>query len=307
MKPIYLLPLSFLCLSAAACGSDDDPAASGAAAEGTPMKVMSYNIRYSNTIDLGDTSWDSRRQPSIDMIRDENPDIVGLQEPRPDQREDLIAGLDDIYALYCAVDNGVADDRTGHTAILYRKDRFTVLDKGHFWLSPTPDEESRPVWSDFETEDKQYRTTIWLHLYDNVAKKELYFFNTHLPYKSADIKARTESVKLNVARMKEKAGRSIPVFITGDMNCSYYSTDERRVSLEPYHEWMWAARDEAVNLNPETYSFNGFGEGTPAPRWNLDHIFYRKVTPLEFKVVNSGKYGVKYVSDHYPITFTLRY
>ncbi len=304
MKPIYLLPLSFLCLSAAACGSDDDPAPGTAVVEGTPMKVMSYNIRYSNTIDLGDTSWDSRRQPSIDMIRDENPDIIGLQEPRPDQREDLATALGDTYTLYSAVDNGVADNRTGHTAIMYRTDRFTVLDKGHFWLSPTPDVESRPAWG---ATDTQYRTTIWLHLYDNVAKKEFYFFNTHLPYKSEDNVARTESVKLNVARMKEKAGRSTPVFITGDMNCSYYSTDERRVALEPYYEWMWAAREEAVNLNPEVYSFNGFGEGTPAPRWNLDHIFYRKVTPLEFKVVDSHDYGVDYVSDHYPITLTLRY
>ncbi|WP_295728851.1 endonuclease/exonuclease/phosphatase family protein [uncultured Muribaculum sp.] len=305
MKAKYLLPLSLFFVSATACGSDDDDAvASSSEVPGTPMKVMSYNIRYSNTIDLGDTSWDARRQPSIDMIRDENPDIIGLQEPRPDQREDLVAGLGDVYTLYCAVDNGVADNRTGHTAIMYRTDRFTVLDKGHFWLSPTPDEESRPAWG---AEDTQFRTTVWLHLYDNVAKKELYFFNTHLPYKSADITARTESVKLNVSRMKEKAGRSMPVFITGDMNCSYYSTDERRVSLEPYHEWMWAARDEAVNLNPESYSFNGFGDGTPAPRWNLDHIFYRKVTPLEFKVVDSDKYGVKYVSDHYPITLTLKY
>ena len=71
-----------LFIGLSACGSDDDDnMASSADAAGTPMKVMSYNIRYSNTIDLGDTSWDSRRQPSIDMIRDENPDIIGLQEP----------------------------------------------------------------------------------------------------------------------------------------------------------------------------------------------------------------------------------
>ncbi len=294
-----------LFIGLSACGSDDDDnMASSADAAGTPMKVMSYNIRYSNTIDLGDTSWDSRRQPSIDMIRDENPDIIGLQEPRADQREELAGALGDVYTMYSAVDNGVADNRTGHTAIMYRTDRFTVLDKGHFWLSPTPDVESRPEWG---ATDTQYRTTIWLHLYDNMAGKEFYFYNTHLPYQSADKAARTECVKLNVARMKEKAGRSIPVFITGDMNTSADSRDDRSGCLEPYFEWMWAARDEAVNLNPEAFSFNGFGEGSPTYRWNLDHIFYRKVTPLEFKVVDSDSYGVKYISDHYPITLTWRY
>ena len=97
-----------LFIGLSACGSDDDDnMASSADAAGTPMKVMSYNIRYSNTIDLGDTSWDSRRQPSIDMIRDENPDIIGLQEPRADQREDLAGDLVDVYTMYSAVDNGV--------------------------------------------------------------------------------------------------------------------------------------------------------------------------------------------------------
>ena len=99
-----------LFIGLSACGSDDDDnMASSADAAGTPMKVMSHNIRYSNTIDLGDTSWDSRRQPSIDMIRDENPDIIGLQEPRADQREELAGALGDVYTMYSAVDNGVAD------------------------------------------------------------------------------------------------------------------------------------------------------------------------------------------------------
>ena len=71
---------------------------------------------------------------------------------------------------------------------------------------------------------------------------------------------------------------------------------------------MSGARESApVNLNPDTYSFNGFGGGVPKDSWNLDHIFYRNVTPLEFNVVSSEKYGVKYISDHYPITLTLTY
>ncbi|MDE7407907.1 MAG: endonuclease/exonuclease/phosphatase family protein, partial [Muribaculaceae bacterium] len=203
-----------------------------------------------------------------------------------------------------AIDDGVADNRSGHTSILYNKNRFTVLDKGHFWLSPTPDTESRPAWG---ATDTAFRTTIWLLLHDNVANKDLYFFNTHLPYQSADKEARNECVKLNVARMKEKAGRHTPVFITGDMNASWHTQDGRRDCLAPYFEWMWSGREEANNLTPNVYSFNGFGESTPGVTWNIDHIFYRKATPVDFEVVYSDKYGVKYVSDHYPITLTLKY
>lgn len=304
MKAKYLLPLSLL-VSLFSCSDDDSGTVVPPEPEGTPMKVMSYNIRYSNTtVDFGDNSWDARRQPSIDMILDEAPDVIGLQEPREDQRTDLIEALGSKYEMFCATDDGVEDRYTGHTAIMYRKDRFTLLDKGHFWLSSTPDEVSRPGWN---AEDQQYRTTVWVYLHDKEADKDFYFFNTHLPYKNADNEARLNSVRLNVERMKEKAGRHTTVFITGDMNSSWHSSDGRRSCLEPYFEWMWGAREEAVNVNPKVYSYNEFGQTKPGVTWNIDHIFFRNVNPLEFKVINSKKYGVDYISDHYPITLTLTY
>lgn len=273
--------------------------------DGTPMKVMSYNLRYTNKIDTAENTWAARRQPSIDMIRDERPDIIGFQEPRADQRANLVEDLGDTYGFFSAVENGADPKQCGHVAIMYLKDRFTLLDKGHFWLSPTPDVPSQPEWN---ATDRQYRVTVWVHLYDKVAGKDLYFYDTHLPYKWADNEARTECVRLNVARMKENAGDSAAVFITGDMNTSWHPSDKRREGLAPYFEWMSGARESApVNLNPDTYSFNGFGGGVPKDSWNLDHIFYRNVTPLEFNVVSSEKYGVKYISDHYPITLTLTY
>ena len=107
--------------------------------------------------------------------------------------------------------------------------------------------------------------------------------------------------------MIEKAGRHTPIMITGDMNTSWSEIDERRESIAQFFEWMWSAREESSVTNPDVRSYNGFGEGIPTERWNLDHIFYRNVTPLTFSVIDSEEYGVKYISDHYPITFTLRY
>ena len=45
----------------------------------TPLRVMSSNIRFNSEQDLGDTSWDARKQPYVNMIRDTKPDVIGMQ------------------------------------------------------------------------------------------------------------------------------------------------------------------------------------------------------------------------------------
>lgn len=69
--------LFYAALFAISCSSDDG----GAATAKTNLKVMSFNIRYSNTIDTGDNAWDARREPCMALIRDVKPDVIGFQEP----------------------------------------------------------------------------------------------------------------------------------------------------------------------------------------------------------------------------------
>lgn len=291
-----------LCLCAA-CGDekkDDEPKAPE-----THLKIMSFNTRYLAAADLGDNAWDMRRQPCINMYLDEMPDLVGTQEMRPQQREELMAGIGDYYGIYGASEEeGVDDAVCGHTDILYRKDRFEILDKGFFWQSLTPDKPSRPGWG---ATDTAYRTTCWVFVRDKQSGKEFYFYNTHLPYKTEDNAARTAIVKMNIDHMKSKAGLKGMVFITGDMNASTVTNDSRRNSIIAYNEWMFDARDYAKDLTPGVYTYNEYGQKTPGTTWNIDHIYYRHVTPLEFKVVNSPNYGVTYISDHYPIVLTCKY
>lgn len=304
MKALYILPLVAM-LGIATTGCDDDDV-KVYETEYTPLRVMSYNIRSAAMKEESvENEWPQRREPSINMLLDYKPDLVGIQEAQPVQREDLVEGVGDIYGLFSAVDDGVDDVYTGHTAILYRKDRFDVLDKGHFWLSPTPDEVSQPAWN---ATDRQYRTTVWMKLHDNKAGKDILLINTHLPYKTADVEARTACIDLIVERMIEMGGLKMPVFITGDMNASWYTTDSRRSSLQGYFARLESARENCPkNLTPSVYSYNAFGLSTPAVTWNIDHIFYREAIPVDFAVVNKATYGVKYISDHYPIVLNCKY
>ena len=49
------------------------------------IKVMSFNIRYYNTNDTGDKSWDARTAAFIPMIEEQKPTVIGMQEARPPQ------------------------------------------------------------------------------------------------------------------------------------------------------------------------------------------------------------------------------
>lgn len=100
-------------------------------------------------------------------------------------------------------------------------------------------------------------------------------------------------MKLIVEQMKQIAGRYAPIFVTGDMNASYAAGDGRRTCLDGFFEFMWSARETAPDGEADdVYSYNNFGEGTPRFTWNIDHIFYRKVTPVRFRTINNDGYGV---------------
>lgn len=319
MKAIYLLVLPLLMSPAIlSCGGDDDEPAPAPVEKPTPapepggnnnsepqMTVMSFNIRCITGADVDEHAWDARRAPCISMFRDVKPDIAGLQEVRPAQHDYLVSELGDTYGSFCASDNGVTSVTSVATMIIYLRSRFELVEKGHFWLSTTPDVESAPGWGATDTE---VRTAVWVRLHDKKYDKDIYMCDAHLPYKAADNDARSGCTQLIVNRMKEKAGNDMPVIVTGDMNASWNPDDARRPSIKNLYDWMSGARQTADVVNPDVYSLNRYGETAKVTENdNIDHIFYRNVQPFEFKVIDSPNYGVKYISDHYPVILTLAY
>ena len=58
--------------------------------------------------------------------------------------------------------------------------------------------------------------------------------------------------------------------------------------------------EEAVRKADPAPTFNDFGRKGSKPMW-LDHLMFRGATAKSFIVVDENKYGVQYISDHYPI------
>lgn len=266
------------------------------ASVGNVLKLMSSNIRLVTSADTGDTNWSVRKTAYVNMLAANKADVVGIQEIRDEQASFILQHLGDVYAYCSPRVDGIADSNCGHTGLLYNKVKFTLLDKGYFWLSDTPDKPSTP--KNWGAADLSYRTCYWVHLKSKESGKTFFYFTSHLPYKSEDTVPRKKAAELCLSRMKAVlGGGSEPIFFGGDMNIGL----NRDGCLDPVYAWMGDAREKSPSTD-WSGTFNKWGASSSC----IDYIFFKNATPLTFKVDNSPNYGVKYVSDHYPIIFTAK-
>ncbi len=247
------------------------------------VRIMSYNIRHTGEkSDTGVKHWDARKFATINMIRTEKPDVIGMQEVRSDQKEYLIAELPEYQ--------GVMESMSNTKFIMFRKDRFELLEQGNFWLSETPDVPSKGWGSISE------RATLWVKLREVKTGKTFYVFNTHLDVRSME--ARIKGAAMCCSRMEEICGKDAVQFITGDMNS--FENDE----LMKFEEYLKDARKTSRKSNFEP-TYNGFGKTENA--LTIDHIYYLNAKPVRFRLLDGKDYGVEYISDHFPIQFTARF
>jgi hypothetical protein len=109
----------------------------------TPLRVMSFNIRYNNPGD-GPNAWPLRKAWVAQLIRFHDADAVGVQEALPG----MLADLDTLLPEFARIGVGRTDGVTKgeFSAILYRRDRLEMLENATFWLSPTPDVVGSKGW-----------------------------------------------------------------------------------------------------------------------------------------------------------------
>ena len=156
MKTLKYL-LCGITMCALACSSSKDDGPGPDKGESNTLKIMSFNVRYNSANDEGDTNWEVRKAAVVKMINTVQPDVVGLQEPRTEQRTYLKNNLPNYGYLEVP---GTGAGTGGNTCLIYRQDRFTKVNAGYFFLSPTPDEPSR-CW---DVGDSQWRTSVWVQL-----------------------------------------------------------------------------------------------------------------------------------------------
>lgn len=248
-----------------------------------------FNLRYDNPNDTGNL-WKDRAPVAAALIRFHQFDIVGTQEGLLNQLQDLQAKLPE-YAYYgIARDDGKTQGE--HSAIFYKKDVFNVLDSGDFWLSEHPEKPG------FGWDARNNRICSWLKLKRKKDKKVFYVFNVHFDHRG--VKARMESGKLVIEKIKAIAG-STPVIFTGDFNGNHESEWYKFINGSgTVKDALSQAKDPYMNNG----SFNSFKTNNPSTDI-IDHIF---ITP-QFRVKRYGvltdTYHGKFPSDHYPVLVEL--
>lgn len=265
-------------------------------AQNTPIKVMSFNIRYGAAND-GTNSWPHRHNLVLETIQNFQPDLLGMQEVLKFQADFVRSGLPG-YAFH-GVGREDGAEKGEFVPLMYREDRFELLDSGHFWLSETPEVAGSVSWDSSLT-----RMLSWVALRDRRDGAELVFANVHFDHRGQQ--ARLESAKLIRSRASE-IPYGVPVILTGDFNTT--EDDAPYAALvkgEGFDGGKWV--DTYRVIQPERAeneaSFNGWHATRKGSR--IDWIITTPdVTTLDARINYTQENG-RNPSDHYPVEAVVR-
>ncbi len=253
------------------------------------VTCMSFNIRFITPKDQDERAWAVRRDAIVAMLGDIKPDVVGIQEQGKESVDFLKANLPDYDFYIPDYEDGITLPKGFSMVVFFRRDKFELMDCGRFFLSETPEKVSKGWDSD------HYRTTAWVQLKDKATGKKFYCFNTHLDHRGP--LAKENGVLLNVEMARRIAGKRSAVILMGDMNIDRGGPQQGL--LEPYFDYMLSAGEtSAQGDNIPTY--NGYNDDKDTHRL-IDYIFYRNAKAERYEVVDGEGYGVRFISDHYPI------
>lgn len=249
-----------------------------------------FNLRYDNPRDSGNL-WKDRLPRVTALIEFHDFDILGTQEGLQHQIDAIAKALPQ-YAYYgIGRDDGI--NAGEHSAIFYKKAQFTLVDKGDFWLSETPEKPG------FGWDAKINRICSWVLLKHITTGKKMYCFNVH--YDHQGVQARIESSKLILSKIKSIA-KGAPVILTGDFNGDHQTDWYKNIASSNF---LFDSFTKVAKAYVPNGSFQGFG-----PNLNKDQIIDHIFTTSHFKVQKWGvltdSYDGKFPSDHFPVLSELK-
>jgi len=266
------------------------------------LRLMTFNIRYGTAND-GPNRWPNRNGLVIDVIRESAPDILGLQEALDFQIQEILDALPGYERVGVGRDDG--ESAGEFSPILFRADRFELLDSGTFWLSDTPERIASTSWGNAIP-----RICTWARLRDRSSGQCVDIYNTHFDHRSAPSRFRSAAL---IARRIAERSEPVPVVLMGDLNAGESSDPLRFLrgeiqgpdGEEPlesgFVDTFRLVHPEAENVG----TFHGFS-GEPG-RDKIDDILIQPggFEVLDAAILRASRDG-RYPSDHFPVTARLR-
>ena len=269
------------------------------AGEGLPeLTMMTFNIRYDTASD-GDNAWPNRKELVAATIREQKPDVVGLQEALRHQLDELVKALPEYGEIGVGRDDG--QTKGEYAAILYRKDRLKLDERGTFWFSEEPDTPGSNAW-----DQACPRICTWARLLDQQIDRGVYVYNVHLDHVSAT--GRMQSIRI-LSRRAQGRTHNDPVVVMGDFNMSeddvrmQFLVDKFakanslvEVPLTCTLVDVFRAVHPAATDVGTYHAFRGIKSGK-----RIDYIFASsEFKPTAAEIVHAEKDG-RYPSDHFPV------
>lgn len=269
------------------------------------LTVMSVNVRGFSRRRDGINSWEHRAALNVATIRRSAPDVIGVQELRP---ESLATYRAQLPGYACVIGPGAGRPAAPEfNAILFDPARLQVLETGGFWLSETPDRFSS-AWR-----ARIARSANWV-LFSTPDAVPFLHLNTHLDHLSG--LARLRGSDLLVRRITAlRDGDDLPTVVTGDFNCRPGSAPYRRFADAGFRDTALAAGGH----ERETGTFHAFHGFRHAVLNRVDAL--RGARRIDWILVAGGRQRLRvedhavvrdhdaatgmFPSDHYPVLSTL--
>jgi endonuclease/exonuclease/phosphatase family metal-dependent hydrolase len=254
-----------------------------------PITVLSFNIRYGTAKD-GENEWTRRRAMVFDLLREQDADLIGLQEALDFQIDEIVAAAPGYATIGVGRDDGGA--RGEFAAILFRKSRFRVAEAGTFWLSDTPTVPGSKTWGNDIT-----RICTWARLIDRDGRG-FFLYNVHLDHQSQP--SRERSTQLLRERIDARSFTTDPVLVTGDFNVGE-ANPALKTLLGPFVDTFRAVRPHEKPAGTFTAFKFGNVEGD-----KIDYILAQPDTDVMHADILRFSREQRYPSDHFPVVARVR-
>lgn len=273
--------------------------------KGVELEIMSFNIRYGTAND-GANRWELRRNLVLDLIRESDADLIGLQEALRFQIDEIRQALPVYGEIGVGRDDGLTAGE--YSVILFKTSRFEVDTSGTFWFSETPEVSGSTDWGNDIT-----RICTWARFIETASGRANYLFNVHLDHRSQP--SREKSVQLLAKQISERKF-SDPVFVTGDFNAGednpaivYFKgkqplTDSTGIEFQNPVPFVDTFRQLHPNAT-EVGTFNGF-EGRQTGD-KIDFVFAPENIEILEAEINRRQPNGRCPSDHFPVSAKVRF
>ena len=247
---------------------------------------MTYNIRLNTETD-SINKWDNRKEGIVNLIKEENVDIFGIQEALPDQIEYLSNQLKDYDYVGEGRDGGNSGE---YSAIYYKRERMNLVKTETFWLSETPETPSIG-W------DAVINRIVTLGIFKikNLGK-ELIIYNTHFDHIGKVAREKSASIILN--HISKNNYQDKPTVVMGDLNAN---PDESPIKLlsEQLEDSF-----KKLPIKDPIGTFSGFDPRSKLSN-RIDYIFTKEIKIIDYKHIDKKLPSGLWPSDHLPIFISI--